>query len=151
MDKVSNAKLSTHDLPPTPLAFSRTSRLQLSPPSLTPSSPQPISWLSVPVCPLTLLLARSPMSSTLSNPITASVHIVYASLATSNRGDRSLLEMVLLVYLTPCVPVFPPTSVAIPSYFLLLSSLQSNTGLLQELLPFSTYTLFLGDITWSHI
>lgn len=86
-----------------------------------------------------------------SNLIIASVHLLYGSLATSNKGDHSLPEMALLVSLTPCVPVFPSTSMAIPSYFLLLSSLQSNSGLLLELLPFSTYILFLGDVNWSHI
>lgn len=38
-----------------------------------------------------------------------------ALLATSNRGDHSLLEMAQKVSLTLCITVFPPTSMAIPS------------------------------------
>lgn len=55
----------------------------------------------------------------------SSVQILCALLATSNRGDYSLLEMALLISPTLCILVFPPTSMTVPSWFLLLSSLLS--------------------------
>lgn len=104
---------STGTLPPTPLAFSRTSPSQFSLLSLTPTPPQLNSWLSVLVSSLKLLLSRLPVSSTLPKPMITSICVLIELLAISYTVDHSLLEMALLI---PCVPVFPISMATLLSF-----------------------------------
>ena len=111
-------------------------------------SPQLLSWLSVSLHGHCSCQGCQWASSMLPNPVTASVRIFFEFLAISNILS---FQMSLSVSLIPRVLFFLLLQCC---YFLVSPAVSSSpqsadTGWLQELLPFTTYILFLGDVIWS--